>query len=383
MNKNEKIFFLVLIIQNLAFNFAHPVTPTLIRNLNLPSFSFGVAFAAMALSSFLFSKFWAYISTNKNEKMVFCVGCVFYGLAQILFMVSKSIAGIVLARFIGGIFISAINVSSLMYIIKISSEERKGTNIALFTSLTAVMTAFGYLIGGFVGNEHIEYSFILQCFTLIACGFIFAILGIRTHEKKQLNKNKIIKSFNLFKELGITESIKHIHVLLLIILLTFFASTIYEQTFNYFIRDVFEIMPASTGIIKTITGFCIIFINTVVGNKLVKSNNLSLSTIVVFALCSITCLISILLLDKYLFLVLSFLFMSLSALQMTFVQKIFVDVSSNEAIGTYNCMKSLGWVFGGLIAGYAYELSTLLPFEIVSVVFVIAFILLYRFKVKD
>lgn len=52
------LYFLTMILFNLASNFAHPVTPTLIQNLNLHDYMFGVALAVMMIANFLMSPFW-------------------------------------------------------------------------------------------------------------------------------------------------------------------------------------------------------------------------------------------------------------------------------------------------------------------------------------
>ena len=56
-----RCFFLTLVLFNLAANFAHPVTPTLIKNLNLHDYMFGAALAAMLFTNFLLSPFWGKI----------------------------------------------------------------------------------------------------------------------------------------------------------------------------------------------------------------------------------------------------------------------------------------------------------------------------------
>ena len=52
------LFFTGMILFQLASNFAHPVTPTIIQQLQLPDYMFGLMLAAMQLSNFLFSPFW-------------------------------------------------------------------------------------------------------------------------------------------------------------------------------------------------------------------------------------------------------------------------------------------------------------------------------------
>ena len=56
------LFFTGMILFNLAANFAHSVTPTIIQDLRLPDYMFGLMLATMQTSNFLFSPFWGKIN---------------------------------------------------------------------------------------------------------------------------------------------------------------------------------------------------------------------------------------------------------------------------------------------------------------------------------
>ena len=60
----------------------------------------------------------------------------------------------------------------------------------------------------------------------------------------------------------------------------------------------------------------------------------------------------------------------------SFNTKRITDSSSDEIYGTYNALKSLGWIVGGLIAGFSYQLYFNLPFLITSLIFLISTIML-------
>ena len=61
-NNAMPYFFTVLFVFNMAANFAHPVTPTIIKELGLNDYMFGMALAAMMVCNFLFSPFWGKIA---------------------------------------------------------------------------------------------------------------------------------------------------------------------------------------------------------------------------------------------------------------------------------------------------------------------------------
>lgn len=76
------LFFFVMVLFNLAANFAHPVTPTVIQDLNLHDYMFGLALAAMMLTNFLLSPFWGKINEYISSRMSLLICCMGYGVAR-------------------------------------------------------------------------------------------------------------------------------------------------------------------------------------------------------------------------------------------------------------------------------------------------------------
>ena len=89
-------FFLVLILYSLAANFAHPVTPTLIKVYHLSDYMFGVAFAAMQTTNFLFSPFWGKLSGYISSRMTLLICGCGYACGQLLFFMAHT-EGLIIA----------------------------------------------------------------------------------------------------------------------------------------------------------------------------------------------------------------------------------------------------------------------------------------------
>ena len=71
------LFFTAMTLFNLAANFAHPVTPTIIQDLGLPDYMFGLMLAAMQISNFLFSPFWGKLNgviSSRRTLLICCAG---------------------------------------------------------------------------------------------------------------------------------------------------------------------------------------------------------------------------------------------------------------------------------------------------------------------
>lgn len=97
-----QLFFIAVALESLAANFAHPITPTLIKNLQLPDYSFGMLYAGMAFTNFLFSPFWAKQVTRLGSRRVLGICCVGYGVGQLLFAIMKTLPTIMFARLLSG-----------------------------------------------------------------------------------------------------------------------------------------------------------------------------------------------------------------------------------------------------------------------------------------
>ena len=167
------LFFLVMVLFYLAANFAHPVTPTIIQELNLNSYMFGVALAMMQLANFLFSPFWGKINGYISSRVSLLIGCCGYGVAQIWFAYATTEFSIICARLLAGAFVGAIFVSFLTYVVNIADPNDQAKFLTYSATISSVAGAFGYLIGGFLGEISIKGTFMIQAFTLIAAGCLF------------------------------------------------------------------------------------------------------------------------------------------------------------------------------------------------------------------
>ena len=79
------LFFVVLSAFFVAASFAHPVTPTLIKEYDLNDYMFGVALAAMQTTNFLFSPFWGKLNNYISSRQAMLVCGIGYAVGQALF----------------------------------------------------------------------------------------------------------------------------------------------------------------------------------------------------------------------------------------------------------------------------------------------------------
>ena len=126
------LFFVAMVLFNLSADFAHPVTPTIIQELHLHDYMFGVALAMMQLANFIMSPFWGKINRYISSKMSLLICCIGYGVAQIWFAYATTEAMIICARLFAGAFVGGIQVSFLTYVVNVANPN---LNESLFTSV--------------------------------------------------------------------------------------------------------------------------------------------------------------------------------------------------------------------------------------------------------
>ena len=169
------LFFGAMILFNLASNFAHPVTPTLIQNLALPDYMFGLMFASMMGTNFLFSPFWGKINTVISSRMTLLISCFGYAIAQLIFAYATTQGVILFARVLAGVFAGGAFVSFLTYVVNMARAEDQGKYLTYSATIQAVFMAFGYFVGGLLGEYTIRGVVLLQAGCLAFSGVVFYV----------------------------------------------------------------------------------------------------------------------------------------------------------------------------------------------------------------
>ncbi len=376
-NKNTFIFFFAIVaLQSMGANFAHPVTPVLIKNLGLANYSFGLFFAGMAFSNFLFSPMWAKQVKRIGSAKVLGICCVGYAIGQAMFAVLTTIPTIMIARLFSGFFVGGIMVSLLTYINNKAEIERKGMYLALTATFSTVFAAFGYLVGGVVGLYSIQLTFALQVVTLATCGILFVLLleddkevGITSNWVKDINPLNAFIDSKVFMN-------KAFFVLFMCVFISSVATTCFDQSFNYYVIDVFHLNSGHNGLIKAAVGFISLIANTTLCMWILKRTNFRKSVVVVFAICSFTLLSLTFIISMIMFMLVVFIFFAFNSIYIPIIQNICVSDAKKEdanmVIGFYNAIKSLGMIIGALYAGFIYDIGNTLPFISSAIFFMIA-----------
>lgn len=372
------IFHIITMFQGISNNLAHPVTPAFINNLELRDSMFGTAFASMALGIFLFSLFWGELSSRIKKSTILLITLFGYGFAQYLFMNATTEISVILARFLAGIFSGGFQVSQLNYLVSQSKPEDRGYQLTLSSIFISAAGTVGFFIGGFVGDISIFLTFQIQIALCMIVGLSYFIFLNKT-ESVQDSEPFEIKKLNPFKSLANVRVIlvPVVVILMVSVFLSYVSITSFDQTFNYFVRDVYNFPPSYNGVLKMGTGLIGIIANFTISMYLIKKTNVKRSYTILMVVMALSGVTVVLVNQLWLLIVFAFIFLAIDAMSKPLQQTIVSGMSSDYheshvLMGLYNTMKSLGLIVGALIAGFLYEWYKIVPFILASMAILIA-----------
>lgn len=375
-SNNITLFFVAAIVFNMAASFAHPVTPTLIQEYHLNDYMFGVALAVMQCAYFLMSPFWGklnnYIASRKS--MLIC--CLGYAVVQALFGMARTESMVIFARVFAGMFTGGAFTSFLTYIVNTSSDMERGRNLTIFATIQTVAGAFGYFVGGFLGEVSLNVTFAAQtaCLALAGIAFFFICRDDRPADAGKIEPKRLVREANPFAAFV---ACRHFMTVLFAVL---FASaclynlgyTAFEQCFNYYIKDALGLTSKYNGLIKGVIGFVSLAANATICMWIIKKTNVRRSIVLVLGLGAVA-ITGVVFADSTLpFMGISVLFYAIYAVSLPLLQDLVArraahTTDSNLVMGFFNSTRSLGGIVGSLCAGFLYSSSPKSPFVFAAI----------------
>lgn len=378
--KQVFLFFLVNVLFHMAASFAHPVTPTIIQQRGFGDYMFGVALASMMAANFLFSPFWGKLVNYLGSRRVILVCSLGYAVGQALFGMAQSESMMVAARMFAGVFTGGVFTAFLTYLVNTSPLHARSNYLTIAATIQTVGSAFGYFIGGMLGEISVNLAILAQVLTLGSCGILFFFIC----EDDAVKRYEDIKVGALFREANPISAFLDGRTIMTSLLVTLFVvgaasnmgNSAFDQSFNYYLREQLGLTSGYNGAIKALVGFVCLAANGTVGLWLVNKTDIRRSTIFVYMFCSIAILGVILLNPLVPFIasnVLYFAFFAVSVpLTQSLVANMAKDKDSNLVMGFFNGLKSLGGIIGALSAGFLYTVNPKSPFVLGFVAFAIA-----------
>ena len=377
MNYKQRffLFFAGMVLFNLAANFAHPVTPTIIKDLNLPDYMFGLMLACMQFSNFLFSPFWGKINGIISSRKTLLICCTGYGIAQLGFALSTTQGMILLVRVLAGVFVGGIMVSFLTYVVSTAKPEDQAKYLTYSATISAVCGAFGYLIGGVLGEFSIRGTFLLQAFCLGLAGILFRLVCLPDAQRGTPDMKQILRESNPLQAFLDGRHFMTASFVLLFALnvLMNFANTGFDQVFNYYLKDQLGMTSSYNGIIKAAVGLISFVFNMTLCLWIIRRTDTKKSLTALTVFCTLASLGALLVPRIGLFIGCSVFVYAGYSVSLPVLQHMVAEQADparkNLVMGFYNATKSLGSIVGSLMAGFLYALHTKLPFAVVAVAY--------------
>ena len=349
-------YFAVMVLFNMAASFAHPVTPTIIQDQNMHDYMFGVALGVMLITNFLMSPFWGKINVYISSRSTFLIGCLGYAVAQLWFAYSTTELMVILARMFAGLFTGGIYVSFLTYIVNVANPEDQAKYLTYNATIQSVGSAFGYMIGGFLGEYSVRGTFLIQVACILISGIAFyficvpdAIPGLK------INGKQLAKEVNPF------------------------------QAFNYYLKDQLGLTSSYNGIIKAAVGFVSFVSNMTICVWIINKTDTKKSMTVLVAICAAAALGITVFENMAIFMVLGVLVYAGYSVSLPVIQNMVAaqadPAQKNLVMGFYNATKSLGSIAGSFIAGGIYAVNAKLPFGITFVIYAVGVVAAFGYMV--
>ena len=373
-------FFAVMFVFNMAANFAHPVTPSIIQSLGLSDYMFGLALASQMFVNFLFSPFWGRINDYISSRRTLLICGLGYALGQVFFALARTELQFVLARMFAGIFVGGAYVSFLTYVVNVSDIKSRGRGMAITATVQSVSSSFGYFIGGMLGEVNIFLSVWCQAATLASCAVVFFLLmADDTRESiRDLQAGALVKECNPLSAFWQCRRFmtKMMVVLFLMYGLSSLGYIAFDQCFNYYIRDQFGLTSGYNGVIKAVLGVISLVANSTICMWILRKNDTSRYMVGVMLICTVS-MVGVILLESLVpFILVNTLFLAFYFISTPLSQSMVADLGQgsdiNLVMGASNAVKSLGNIFGSLFAGFLYAINAKLPFTFGFVAFAAA-----------
>lgn len=373
------LFFTAMTLFHLAANFAHPVTPTIIQELGLPDYMFGLMLAVMMIANFALSPFWGSINLYISSRQSLLICCLGYGLAQLGFACATGQAGILLARLLAGVFVGGIFVSLLTYVVNTARPEDQAKYLTYSATIHAVFGAFGYLVGGVLGEFSIRATFLLQAAGLCTAGVMFRLFCLpdATHSEKVPVQTLLRNAnpLNAFRN-GRYFMNTAFALLFLVNILINLGNTGFDQVFNYYLKDQLGLTSSYNGIIKAAVGFISFLFNMTLCLWIIRRTNSDRSMVFLVSACTAAAVGTVLAPRAALLIASAIVLYAGYSVSVPVLQNMVASRADpsqkNLVMGFYNATKSLGSIIGSLMAGFLYAIHVKLPFVCIAAVYALA-----------
>jgi predicted MFS family arabinose efflux permease len=364
-------------IQSVIHNLGHVVTPVFVAQNEIPRYMFGFFFSAMSLGLLIGGPIWGILGDQKNKRMLIVLGLAGYSLGQFLFVSTTNLYLMTFFRFISGFSVSAPVTLILSQVINLSPNNLRTKYLTIYAALFALGTTIGYKIGGFMGDYFIKEVFYIQVITnLVYAGFV--LMSFKELKRSSVHKKEtFVQGFK-----DITKMDLSLLIFLIALTLATTSATIIQRYLDVYVtldlgRSTNELgdLVLITGIVGFITNFFIVpFLTRLQKDFALMKWIQVLSAITIFIVFRSQYIIVALYTGYMFYIVLKSVY---QPLEQNYISLNAQGEKYGSIMGVRQAFFAMGMVIGPLVAGFIYDYNPILVFDISSIMFIIAFILLF------
>lgn len=202
---NKKIFgtlFFSIFATITGVGIIVPLLPIYARDLGASGLYIGLIFGSFSLSRTFFLPYFGRLSDKKGRKPFIVIGLFTYALISLVFILSHSVASLIVLRFIQGITSALILPVTQAYVGDITPKGREGFTMGVFNVSIFLGLSIGPLIGGWVHDRfNLQATFVCMAF-LALIGFLSSLLLLPpTRSERSLSgKNGLISWAQLLQD---------------------------------------------------------------------------------------------------------------------------------------------------------------------------------------
>jgi len=373
--KNLFILSFTLVVVTLGFGVVIPIIPFYMESLGAGGTELGLLVASYAVMRLICAPVWGSISDRIGRKPVMMIGILGYGITMFLFGLATELWMLFAARILSGILSSATSPTTMAYIGDSTSEEDRGGGMGILGAAVGLGTIFGPALGGLLAGESLSTPFFIAGgMSILALILTWILLPESLHrESRRPSESKIpIPELHLWWQALSSP----IGILLVLAFILTCGLMIFYGIFGLYALERFGFGPEEVGIIFMVVGLVSAITQGLLTGPLTRRWGES-PVIKIGMLGSAVSLILIAWAEDYWTVLITIgLFVFMTAILTPAISSLTskrAETQQGMAMGLSNSFMSLGRIAGPLWAGFALDLSLVLPFISGAVVMLIGF----------
>lgn len=380
-NRTLLILSLVMLVNALSYGLIIPLLYPYAQKFGMSSFAVGLMFSIYSIFQFFSTPIIGRLSDRYGRRplLIFSLFGTSVGLA--LFAIATNPLMLFVARIIDGITGGNNSVAQAVIADQVQGKER-----TKYFGIIGAVFGMGFLLGPALGGYLSRFGLTVPFIVGAVLAFISAVVAMIFLPETNPDRNeKLVQKEGLFHFDKIINSLKipTIGQILIVALLSSTAHNIFIMGFQSFSVDVLTLSANEIGIMYSLIGLLMVFMQAV-GIKLLlkvlksKKRILLLSTFLsTFAMMSFN-----LHQTTILFIVISGIYMIVYAPQMIMTSSMISEHTREEdqggVLGINQAYLSLGQILGPILAGLANYVHASASFSLAGIIFFVAWFVIRK-----